>query len=236
MLPIAAGLAACATAPGQAPEVDLSAYALSELVIPDALPGPDAPLGLLRPDAHGVRDDVSVVLKSYPVTGSTADALLDDETGLRASARAAGLDYIARVDWRVTWRFDLETSRGLCRADDVSTRLRVTYRLPDWQPEADVSDALAADWAGFERDLWTHEYGHALIGYRTKQDIQTALSETALADPDCGEVSRTLNALGKAITARGLDADYDARTAHGRTQGATFDPRPSETDALMDSQ
>ncbi len=106
--------------------------------------------------------------------------------------------------------------------ESVTTRLRVTYQLPDWEPDDDAPQALRDLWSAFERDLWIHEYGHGLVGYRAKQDIQKILSEADISDPDCRVVGDRLNALGRAITSRGQDAAYDELTGNGRTQGAVF--------------
>jgi predicted secreted Zn-dependent protease len=190
--------------------------------IPDRLPTAEEPLGFLTPYADPVRDDVTVTVKPYVVTGSTPDAILYEDDGLLSKFSHKGRAFIARVDWTVDWSFDYETDDDLCRAKNVQTDLTVNYILPDWQPAKAVGDGLRRYWDAFEEALWVHEYGHALIGYETKKDIQAELSDAEISETSCRQLGRTLNAKAKALVERGQDAAYDAVTDHGATQGAVF--------------
>ena len=219
---IAIGLSACVSLTETRNDVDLSPYSLSALIIPENMPDHDEPLSFLRPDAIASRNNVKIILDNYTVRGSTADALMNGADGIRGMAKARGLDFMARVDWFVTWRYDYEVEGGVCRAVKPRTDLKVTYQIPVWDVPDDAPPALRVQWARFDDRLRTHEYGHALIGYRTQQDVERVLQEAAIVDGDCATVGKALNRLAKAIIDRGLDANYDARTGHGRTQGAVF--------------
>jgi predicted secreted Zn-dependent protease len=190
---------------------------------PERLPALSEPLGLLRPDAKAdgsaASDNITIIFKPYTVTGTDPKSL---SKSLIDAAESEGLSHIARVDWNVAWRFQLDKKDELCRVKSANAKLRVTYRLPEWVPDGTPEPGLVTYWDQFETALWTHEYGHALIGYQVRDDILTLLNDPSQMDPSCSQLRQRLNRTAKAITQRGTDAAYDRDTGHGRTQGALF--------------
>lgn len=212
------------SAPLQAPaQIDPELRAL--FAIPDTLPGLDEPLGVLRPDAKPSRNDIKIRIDDYAVTEHKADTVLTGRNGIQAAIARRGWDYIARVDWRIRWDYDLDKKDGLCVVEDAETILTVTYALPDWKPSRTPEPGLQAYWDKFEDALWVHEYGHAKIGYDAKMSIQNALEKTTFEERNCQSLARKLNRMAREIIDREIDEAYDGVTDHGRTQGAYYDVR-----------
>ena len=204
----AMALTACASAPA----------APAPMRLPDA----GSELGALRPDAASLSDRITVNTERYSFDSVEPDALLAE---MRNSAQSAGIAMLGRTDWNVSWTYDYAQDAGQCAAENVQTSLTVDYVLPDWQPRSRPSDALRQRYAVFSAAVEVHEYGHALIGYRAMQDIQLALSTSAVRHTDCARVGKALNAKARDIIARASregDA-YDRDTGHGKTQGAFLD-------------
>jgi len=176
----------------------------------------------LRPYAETEEADVKVRVEPYLITGDTPYELIFGEAGMLPKSGEIAREFAARVDWLVTWSYQYETNQGLCRAYDVKTDLDIKYTLPNWTPPDDVSSAFVDYWKAFEAALWTHELGHAKIGYRAYNDVTQALSELNYRHPDCEQVGKVYNAVGNALTDLGWDAVYDLMTQHGESQGATF--------------
>jgi len=85
-------------------------------------------------------------------------------------------------------------------------------RLAD---EATASKGLLERWRRYYRALTEHEAGHANLAYEHRDDVLSAIK---------GATCETAQAAGQAALdrIRALQRDYDARTRHGATQGATF--------------
>ena len=96
-------------------------------------------------------------------------------------------------------------------------------RLPVLAPDAAPPQAVHERWDDFALLLETHEAGHVdnyTDGARALQDAYAAVEPAAT----CDELRATLSDMGAAAidAIRAADIDYDRRTDHGRTQGATF--------------
>ena len=220
-------LSACAsTAPFPPPApVQIDAETRALFSTPDRLPNLNEPLGFLRPDAKAMRDDIKIRIDDYTVTEHKADTVLTGRNGIQAAIASRGWDYIARVDWRIRWDYDLENVNGVCVVEDPETILTVTYALPNWKPSRTPPPGLQAYWDEFEQSLWVHEFGHAKIGYEAKRAIQAALETPPFQERNCQSLAKKLNRMARDIIDRNIDEVYDSVTDHGRTQGAYYDVR-----------
>jgi predicted secreted Zn-dependent protease len=178
--------------------------------------------GFLRPYAEIEQTGVKVRVEPYSIVGDTPYELIFGVAGMLPKTGEAKREFAARVDWHVTWSYQYESNQGLCRAYDIKTDLDIKYTLPNWTPPDDVSSAFVDYWKRFEAALWTHELGHAKIGYQAYNEVTRALSELTYTHPDCDQVGKVYNAVGNALTDLGWDAVYDLMTQHGDSQGATF--------------
>lgn len=179
--------------------------------------------GFLRPYAEDKRADITVRVEPYSIAGDTPYELIFGESGMLPKSGEITREFAARVDWFVKWTYQYEMDQGVCRAYDIKTDLDIKYTLPNWEPSDDVNAEFVSYWKTFESALWTHELGHAKIGYNTYNQVSQALSELNYTHPDCDHIVEVYNAVGNALTDQEWDAVYDLMTEHGDSQGATFD-------------
>ena len=95
--------------------------------------------------------------------------------------------------------------------------------MPRLNPDSSAPAALARTFDEYAEKLLAHEDGHAQNGIETGKRIEAAILGMQ-PHPTCDELSRAANAEGDRLIkeANQADRDYDARTEHGRTQGARF--------------
>lgn len=153
----------------------------------------------------------------------------DDEAQLRAWLDAHGPEdqhaerHDAYTAWHVTWRFPFAQSDEGCSTGPVTTNVRVTITLPRWRGYADESHPLVKRWRRYLEALKEHESGHRETGFRAATDITEELPRLP-PRPTCEEAEEAANAAARAVLERhrAHDAEYDAETRHGETQGAVF--------------
>jgi predicted secreted Zn-dependent protease len=160
--------------------------------------------------------------ETYAVSGDSASELRADLDRKRPPS-PDGRRFDANVLWSLTWSFHFDPSPGVCGLLNATVELQILVRLPVLAPDASPPDATRERWDSFALLLETHEAGHVdayLEGARLLQDAFAGIQPA----PSCDELRGELSALGtSAIEAiRAADVDYDRRTDHGRTQGATF--------------
>lgn len=149
-----------------------------------------------------------------------ADPLsLADALNTASPHRQDGQIHHAYTTWYVRWRFRWrEGADGRCRITGVTTELSGTISLPR------LVGADAAQQARFERYLEAlreHELGHYANGREAALAIDAGI-QALPAMPNCKTLASTANALGYRTVNehKARDAQYDASTGHGRTQGA----------------
>ena len=165
---------------------------------------------------------VQVTERHYPVDLATST---DPRTAISAASpiREGGRIFHGYTRWFVNWRFDWRTAPGHCRISAVRTRVDVHYTLPEIRrPPRDAGERTRV--SRYLSALTAHEQGHADIAIDAARRIEAAILATP-PQPDCARLEQAANARGHAIIqdARATERAYDARTGHGRTQGAYLD-------------
>lgn len=114
----------------------------------------------------------------------------------------------------------VETGGGECKLTDTAVRLDVKITLPDWQPSAEPSRRLEVQWQAFYAALTGHELQHRENLITGARNVRSTLVN--LPAMPCGEVEARVNAATAPIVDAMNEANraYDARTEHGRTEGA----------------
>lgn len=169
--------------------------------------------------------DVVVVLdeKTYIVSGDSANALAAAMTA-RQLRDFAGNASFALTTWDIRWRYDhVGRPGGRCGLGNLRVSLRTGTLMPKWDPAPTAEPGLVIRWRTFIDALTIHERGHVQSSLDRAGETVRALSR--IADfASCPALDKAANAAGSAIIAKGRawDLDYDARTNHGRAQGATF--------------
>ncbi|MRR30920.1 DUF922 domain-containing protein [bacterium] len=172
------------------------------------------------PTLTATPDSVEVTLSNaevtyYEIIGSTEEELRAQMTDLGPEDPYDGNRHVdAYVEWYIYWNWD-----GYGTSDcDLSTA-EVWYDLylemPSWTPPANASPELVTKWETFIRALKGHEAGHLDNIINNYQIVLTAIQSATCDTADAAATT----ALG---TLRQFDANYDAETNHGATQGAIF--------------
>ena len=165
----------------------------------------------LPPPALAGRPHVTVTY--YNIEGRTA-AELRDSMRRQHPVGYDGYAGDATTTWNIRW-----TWKGYGQKEcDLSTA-EVTYTvdviLPHWVPPANADTALVTRWERYLQSLTFHERGHV-------ENVLAAIPvvRDSITHANCGNAE---SAAQNALTAlRKRDADYDAVTDHGATQGARF--------------
>lgn len=158
----------------------------------------------------------------YYVDGSSATVLAAqiDQNG---PPDAGGKRYAGITKWDVQWKFKHEQQGVACTMKGVAVAVGIAQTLPKWRGEAKGAPALKTRWQQFADALARHEDGHKQHGLAAGKEIEAALLAAKPAS-NCEDLAVAANSAAEAIVKRyqKLDEDYDHKTGHGRSQGATL--------------
>jgi predicted secreted Zn-dependent protease len=160
----------------------------------------------------------SLVYTYYTANADTSRSLLE-ALNKASPIRMDNRSFHGYTTWNVKWNYRwLEQADGRCKITKVTIDLTGNITLPE------LVGATAEQTEAFDKyvaALRVHELGHYGIG----KDTATTIDNGILALPEmssCKELESTANGFGY----RTLDEykeqekQYDASTAHGKTQGA----------------
>lgn len=130
--------------------------------------------------------------------------------------------YSATTSYMINWRFSyLQQADGLCHISQSAVGLHVRILLPKFST-SNAPSSLTQKWQSFSSSLYTHEQGHAALdsdyARRVLHTLQTMPAGTCSTYQTY--VNNQLNTLTQAL--QQANAQYDAVTNHGATQGAIF--------------
>ena len=146
-----------------------------------------------------------------------------DLSQVRRQMRHVGHEgHYAWTHWDVRYHFTSRPGRDGCVVATVKVVLTTTITMPHLRAEASTAE-VRRHWKTFEPALRTHEMGHADLALSGARAMESALWHVP-AQPRCAEIDRLAKEKADAILdeMHHHDLDYDARTRHGRTQGAVF--------------
>jgi predicted secreted Zn-dependent protease len=166
---------------------------------------------------------VSEVFKYYDVDGETAQ---DVRADLNRRGPIDGNEhrrFDAVTHWHVAWRYTYRNSAGHCEIATASTHVDIAYAFPRLAPHSSAPSALRRAFADYLERLLVHEKGHGQTALDIAKRIEDGI-RTLPSAPTCSALEVMANDLGHSLIkeANQLDIEYDARTEHGRTQGARF--------------
>ena len=109
-----------------------------------------------------------------------------------------------------------------CRLEQIRVDLHVAITLPTWESEESAPQALAREWAQFERSLRRHEDGHREIAEWGAREVYHALK--SLRTPSCEGIDAAAQITAQRLRDRSerRQRSYDHQTGHGRTQEAVW--------------
>ena len=170
------------------------------------------------PRSGGARADVQRVY--YQVQGRSEDDLL--QAMLRVGPEWEGRRFFGLTTSEVRYAYWKTPSAAGCALTEIEVTSAITITLPQWRPMPGTPYTLERAWRQFERALGLHEDGHRQLLVEEAERIRLVLA--GLRTPTCGEMDEMARQEVERVR-QGYGAfhrSYDARTEHGRTQGAVW--------------
>lgn len=157
----------------------------------------------------------------YDVAGATPSDIRADLNRLRPESKGERHDALTR--WNVRWRYTYKISAQDCSFASVTTTLDVVITMPRLKPDASVPAAVARQFSDYLERLMLHEQGHVDGAIDFAKRIDAGIRALP-PQPSCDALGKAANALGNDLVKQAQQSsdEYDARTLHGRTQGARF--------------
>lgn len=120
----------------------------------------------------------------------------------------------ALTSWRISWRWPSGPD-GRCNLSAATASFEANVLLPRLADDRPLAPDLQAAWMRYIGALRLHEAGHLRRAHDRLDDVARAVRSSSCA---------TANAAGERILneIRRDQAQYDAATQHGRTQGAVL--------------
>jgi predicted secreted Zn-dependent protease len=157
----------------------------------------------------------------YAMTGSSTRHIQESLRQTRPWKDGLGRD--AATEWYVHWHAGYSASGGTCQCISFVTTTTITITLPRWIPPTNTPPEVRTAWAKYIAALEVHEAGHADLAIAAAAEMHKRV--TAIGnDLDCITLRTRVQSECQAVldSHRAQEKDYDRRTRHGATQGATF--------------
>jgi predicted secreted Zn-dependent protease len=167
-----------------------------------------------------------VAMIYYDVHGRTARELAGEMR--RLGPKTAQGAFFGETHWDIHWQTRSKNVGAYCEITDVQVRMEATMTLPRWTPPPDTEPGLLGQWKTYLAALETHEVGHKEIAARSAREIEDVLRRYT---GNCLSLNAETRRLTDPVLQRleAEQAQYDATTRHGATQGAIFPPRRAMT-------
>ena len=160
----------------------------------------------------------------YPVTGATLPEIRRSMREARPWKDRQNVDGF--TEWKVSWQFSVMSTSDGCRCSTFNTQTRISITLPRWTPPTNSPATVVQIWTNYFAALLRHEVGHGQMAAAATAELHRRVKSLG-GGADCEGLKRSLNALGETVVAefRQKDKEYDERTRHGATQGASLPGR-----------
>jgi len=157
----------------------------------------------------------------YAMTGSSIRHIQESLKQTRPWKDKPGRD--ASTEWYVAWNASYSARGGTCQCISFTTATTITITLPRWIAPTNTPAEVRTAWAKYVAALEVHEVGHADLALAAAAEMHKRINEIG-DDLDCNTLRTRVQNECQAVldSHRAQEKDYDRRTRHGATQGATF--------------
>ncbi|WP_192813472.1 DUF922 domain-containing protein [Dyella japonica] len=175
--------------------------------------------GLYAADAPG---PVTFNTYTYDVHGGTVFDI-ENELHDKSPLVVHGRHMHGKTHWEIHYHYHWKMDGDQCVLDEFDATLNVDTFLPQWVRPQHPNPMLAHDWDRYIAALRMHERGHAEVGEDAREVLVTRAKAMGPA-PTCDVIKKqVIDLVAEVVDAhRKVDAMYDDKTDHGRTQGAHF--------------
>lgn len=182
------------------------------------IPTPGAPSTL-----YPIEFDSDFNVVTYNVIGKTVSEISKSlDANAMPDPSEPGSRYYALTRWQLAGDWSVRPTLRGCEVSSGRVSVKITMTLPLHTSSGASTDTLNR-FNTFVEKTTLHESGHVEITLQGAREYQRALGNYPAA-PTCSALDAQLNDLFR----RSFDAihranrEYDAKTQHGRTQGAVF--------------
>ncbi|KKR62592.1 hypothetical protein A2643_03060 [Candidatus Nomurabacteria bacterium RIFCSPHIGHO2_01_FULL_39_220] len=124
----------------------------------------------------------------------------------------------------INWKYDFTYTKGqVCEIKNIAVGLHINIVMPKWKNQPATNSALTHKWNTFISNLRTHEDSHIEFAKKSANEIfyyLNNLSSTRACAPSKQYIEKRLRSINAELDETNID--YDAKTRHGKTQGAVF--------------
>lgn len=175
---------------------------------------------LLVANVASAYDPPSIV--HYAIHGTT-DRELGSAMRSLGPADPTGKRYPGHAEWNVSWTYRWQSQGSRCSLSSPSVQLKGTITLPRWEDRDRADPELQERWDRFLAALTVHEQGHFAYGVAAADELRRQFVSVK-SNKGCAALATEVDRLGRAIVEeyQQRDRQYDADTAHGRTQDAVL--------------
>jgi predicted secreted Zn-dependent protease len=142
--------------------------------------------------------------QTYAISGKTGPELYFS-IGERGPKVRDGARAIAHTNFTLTWTRKYEVQADACVLVSAVPKLTITYTLP--KPSAQLSGAVARNWATFLAGMRSHEHVHGAMIRKLVSDIEAAT--VGMSIPDDAKCVKIKTELKSRLSK--LFADYQQR-------------------------
>ena len=175
---------------------------------------PEAPSTGLAGSALELAVLPHTTLVGYPVAGRTPRALREAINVGRPS-EPDGTRYDGKTEWLYSTRW-LTNSQGICDPESAEVTVAITVILPELTTRDSLGHRDLERWDQYYAALVAHEHNHAHLALAGATAIQAAMR----ASSSCEQMTAAVGSVSETIAQ--ASRTYDARTRHGRDEGAVY--------------
>lgn len=159
----------------------------------------------------------STKIEYYSITGSTVPEL-------RLQMRQKGKNgFFGYTHYNLSYSYKTRSSDSGCVLSSSDIDIEWTFTMPKWENIADAPIEMQQSWKTFYDALWRHEQGHKAISQTMYSEVRREFYR-ARSQNNCASFAGVLANIKSLAKAKAVskNAEYDARTNHGISEGVVL--------------
>ena len=176
-------------------------------------------VAFLIPFASYAEPMLNMTYHFYEVSGTnTFD--LNRELIQKSPVRYNGKVLHGDTQWKIGYDYECKHKNGYWYVDRVVTTVDIQFTLPKWKDYRRAHRNEQKKWDAYYRALLKHETGHKDIAINSARSIEDRLLNMERVT-DRADLERRVKSIAETIfqECKELQAQYDAKTDHGRNRG-----------------
>lgn len=141
----------------------------------------------------------------------------------RSRPWGTNMHFDATTRWDIRWKYSWTKTDEGYRANLVSVTGTAVINMPRWIPPKETPPATLERWLRYVSALMAHEQGHVSLARAAAVELRKEL-DALPAFPTRHALTQAVEARSNAVvnSFKEKEKEYDRRTGHGASQGASF--------------